>query len=42
MRDVMASETENLIASNCVGRICAEIKYCCPPGYPILIYGELI
>ena len=42
IRDVMAAETEVLPVENCIGRISAEVKYCCPPGYPILIYGELI
>ena len=38
----MAAETEMIAIEESVGRVCAEIKYCCPPGYPILIYGELI
>ena len=38
----MAAETEVVAADMCIGRISAEVKYCCPPGYPILIYGEQI
>ncbi len=26
----------------CVGKISAEVYYSCPPGYPLLIYGEVI
>jgi len=25
-----------------MGRISAEIKYVCPPGFPVLVYGEEI
>ena len=25
-----------------LGRISCEIKYACPPGFPILLYGERI
>ena len=40
--DVIASPKEFLPASECVGRISADFKSPCPPGYPILIYGEVI
>lgn len=42
LNDVISSETEFLIAEQCIGKVSAEIKYSCPPGYPILIYGEQI
>lgn len=40
IRDVLAAESELLPANACVGRISAEIKYKCPPGFPVLVYGE--
>ena len=42
LSDVLASKTEKLPIQECVGRISAQIKAACPPGYPVLIYGELI
>lgn len=38
----MAAETEELTAKEAVGRISAEIKYKCPPGFPVLVFGEEI
>ncbi len=29
-------------AKEAVGKISAEIKYKCPPGFPVLVYGEEI
>ena len=42
LRDVIASESEYLPAEACLGKICAEIRYMCPPGFPILLMGEVI
>ena len=42
IRDVYSSDSESLPAEKCIGRISSEIRYTCPPGYPILIYGEKI
>lgn len=42
IRDVLASDSELLPANECLGRISAEIKYKCPPGFPVLVYGEEI
>jgi arginine/lysine/ornithine decarboxylase len=42
LRDVLAAEVEILPASECLGRISAEIRYICPPGFPIQVYGEEI
>ncbi len=42
LRDVLAADSETLPISECVGRISAEIKYVCPPGFPVLVYGEEI
>jgi arginine/lysine/ornithine decarboxylase len=39
---VLSSDSEYLPASECLGKISAEIKYKCPPGFPVLIYGEVI
>lgn len=38
----MAAETEELPAKEAVGKISAEIKYKCPPGFPVLVFGEEI
>lgn len=38
----MAADSEELTAKEAVGRISAEIKYKCPPGFPVLVYGEEI
>jgi len=42
IRDVLAAESEELPASECLGRVSAEIRYKCPPGFPVLVYGEEI
>ena len=42
VRDVLAADTEELPAREAVGKISAEIKYKCPPGFPVLVYGEEI
>ena len=42
IRDVLAAASEELPASECLGRISAEIRYKCPPGFPVLVYGEEI
>jgi arginine decarboxylase len=42
VREVLAAESEELTAKEAVGRISAEIKYKCPPGFPVLVYGEEI
>ena len=42
IRDVLAAESEELPAAECLGRISAEIRYKCPPGFPVLVYGEEI
>jgi len=38
----LAADSEELPASECLGKISAEIKYKCPPGFPVLVYGEEI
>jgi arginine/lysine/ornithine decarboxylase len=42
VRDVLAAEVEEITAEEARGRISAEIKYKCPPGFPVLVYGEEI
>lgn len=42
MRDVLAADSEEIPAAEAIGRISAEIKYKCPPGFPVLVYGEEI
>lgn len=42
VRDVLAADSEEVLAKEAVGRISAEIKYKCPPGFPVLVYGEEI
>ncbi len=42
MRDVLAADSEEIPAAEAMGRISAEIKYKCPPGFPVLVYGEEI
>ena len=42
IRDIFAAKTEMLPPSQCVGRISADVIFACPPGYPILIYGEKV
>jgi len=39
---VLAADNQELPASQCLGMISAEIKYKCPPGFPVLVYGEEI
>jgi arginine/lysine/ornithine decarboxylase len=39
---VLSAEKETLPIEKCVGKISAEVYYSCPPGYPLLIYGEVI
>lgn len=38
----MASNKEEKRISDCVGRISGDLKHTCPPGYPILLFGEKI
>jgi hypothetical protein len=38
--EVNAADSEEIPAIEAQGRISAEIKYRCPPGFPILVYGE--
>ncbi|CDW90756.1 arginine decarboxylase [Stylonychia lemnae] len=42
IRDCFASETETIQLQGALGRISAEIKYKCPSGIPVLLYGEKI
>ena len=42
LRDVLAAEVEVLPAYKCLGKTSAEIRYICPPGFPIQVYGEEI
>jgi len=42
VREVLAADSEEILAKEAVGRISAEIKYKCPPGFPVLVYGEEI
>ena len=43
IRDCFASETELiLVGDSAVGRVSCEIRYECPPGFPVLLYGERI
>ncbi|CDW72033.1 orn lys arg major domain containing protein [Stylonychia lemnae] len=42
LRDVMASKFEYVASFKAIGRISAEVKSKSPPGYPILLYGEVI
>jgi len=42
IRDIFAADHEMLPPADCVGKIAAEIIFACPPGYPVLIYGERI
>jgi arginine/lysine/ornithine decarboxylase len=42
VRDVLAADSEEVPAKEAVGRVSAEIKYKCPPGFPVLVYGEEI
>src|ERR1700761_5336046 len=42
IRDIFAAKTEKLSPQQCLGRISAELVAACPPGYPVLIYGEKV
>jgi arginine/lysine/ornithine decarboxylase len=42
VREVLAADSEEIPAGEALGRISAEIKYKCPPGFPVLVYGEEI
>ena len=42
IRDVLAADSEELPSCECLGRISADIKYKCPPVFPVLVYGEEI
>ena len=42
LRDVLSSKTDKITLKDAVGRVSAEVKSVSPPGYPILLYGELI
>jgi arginine decarboxylase len=42
LREVLASEVEVIPVGECLGKISAEIRYICPPGFPIQVYGEEI
>jgi hypothetical protein len=42
VREVLSADSEEISADEAVGRISAEIKYKCPPGFPVLVYGEEI
>lgn len=37
LREVLSGETELLPANECIGRVSAEIRYKCPPGFPVLV-----
>lgn len=39
---MLSSDSEYVSAAEAVGKISAEIKYKCPPGFPVLVYGEEI
>ena len=36
------AKTEILPIDKCLGKICAEINYSCPPAVPIIMSGEII
>ena len=42
IRDCFAGESEIIPLRDALGRISCEIKYACPPGFPVLLYGEKI
>jgi len=42
IRDCFAADSEAIPISEALGRISCEIKYACPPGFPVLLYGERI
>ena len=43
IRDCFASDTELIaVDDSAIGRISSEVRYECPPGFPVLLYGEKI
>ena len=42
IRDCFAADSEIVPINEALGRISCEIKYNCPPGFPVLLYGERI
>ena len=43
IRDCFSGESEVIpINDEAIGRVSCEIIYECPPGFPILLYGEKI
>ena len=42
IRDCFAGESEIIPIASSMGRISCESKYACPPGFPVLLYGERI
>ena len=42
LRDCFAADSEVIPIEAAVGRISCEIKYACPPGFPVLLYGERV
>jgi len=42
IRDCFAADSEIVSIDAALGRISCEIKYTCPPGFPVLLYGERI
>jgi arginine/lysine/ornithine decarboxylase len=42
IRDCFAADSEVIPISEALGRISCEIKFACPPGFPVLLYGERI
>ena len=42
IRDVFSGKVMMIEPHKAVGKISADIVYPCPPGYPILIYGEQV
>jgi arginine decarboxylase len=42
IRDCFAGESELIPIGYALGRISCESKYACPPGFPVLLYGERI
>ncbi|EAR95687.1 orn/lys/arg decarboxylase major region protein (macronuclear) [Tetrahymena thermophila SB210] len=39
---VMSSDKEEKKIQDCIGRISGNLQYFCPPGYPVLTFGEEI
>ena len=42
LREAVLSSSEVVIASDSVGRVCAELTVACPPAVPVVISGEKI